>query len=73
MLKNRGFDYYNQGLITPVKRPSKNKDNGSNTKMPLMVVPTEGVIFGSVNSDIWGVVFMMLIDLRKFNLLIIAE
>jgi hypothetical protein len=48
-----------------VKRPSKNKDKGSNTKIPLIVVPTEGVIFGGVSSEAWEVIFMILILSNK--------
>jgi hypothetical protein len=63
-LKFRG---HFQGLITPVNRPSRNKDKGSNTKMPLIVVPTEGVIFGGVSSETWGIIFTILMAVMMFD------
>jgi hypothetical protein len=35
--------------------------------MPLIVVPTEGVMFGGVSSETWGVIFTILIVLSELN------
>jgi hypothetical protein len=68
-----GRGYANQGLITPVNRPRRNKDRGSKTRIPLIVVLTEGVIFGGVSSETWGAIFIISIALGKFYISIFDE